>query len=107
LTRLLDAVRRGGRLAFPNGVEPAPRKRRGLSVKSYDATPGVREFERLGRAIEKARLDVPIAESYALERAARAHARIARGHVLGKIVLRIRGRSIGQLSPISSPRRRR
>jgi NADPH2:quinone reductase len=92
LTELLDAVRRGGRVAFPNGVEPAPRKRRGLSVQSYDATPGVREFERLGRAIEAARLKVPIAASYRLDQAARAHDRLAKGHVLGKIVLRIRGR---------------
>jgi NADPH2:quinone reductase len=92
LTRLLDAVRRGGRVAFPNGVEPAPRKRPGLAVQSYDATPGVREFERLGRAIEAARLEVPIAASYPLDQAARAHERLAQGHVLGKIVLRVRGR---------------
>jgi NADPH2:quinone reductase len=92
LTQLLDAVRRGGRVAFPNGVEPAPRKRRGLSVQSYDATPGVRELERLGRAIEAAHLKVPIAASYPLDQAARAHARLAKGHVPGKIVLRIRGR---------------
>ncbi len=90
LTRLLDAVRRGGRVAFPNGVEPAPRKRRGLSVESYDAAPGVREFERLTRAIEAARLKVPIAASYSLEQAAKAHERLAKGHILGKIVLRIR-----------------
>ena len=92
LTRLLDAVRRGGRIAFPNGIEPAPRKRRGLSVKSYDATPGVREFERLTRALEAARLRVPIAASYPLARAARAHQRLEKGHVLGRIVLRVRGR---------------
>ena len=91
LTRLLDAVRRGGRVAFPNGVEPAPRKRRGLTVKSYDATPGVREFERLRRAIDAARLRVPIAAEYPLAQAARAHQRLARGHVLGKVVLRVRG----------------
>jgi NADPH:quinone reductase-like Zn-dependent oxidoreductase len=98
LTRLLDAVRRGGRVAFPNGIEPAPRKRRGLSIKSYDATPGVREFERLGRAIAAARLKVPIAASYPLEEAAKAHERLAEHHLLGKIVLRVRRRS---------PRRRR
>jgi NADPH:quinone reductase-like Zn-dependent oxidoreductase len=92
LTQLLDAVRRGGRLAFPNGIEPVPRKRRGLSVKSYDATPGVREFERLGHAIDAARLEVPIAASYTLDRARNAHQRIEKGHVLGRIVLRIRGR---------------
>jgi NADPH:quinone reductase-like Zn-dependent oxidoreductase len=92
LTRLLDAVKRGGRVAFPNGVEPAPRNRPGRPIQSYDATAGVREFERLGRAIEAARLKVPIAASYPLQQASRAHQRLARGHVLGKIVLRIRGR---------------
>jgi NADPH2:quinone reductase len=92
LTRLLDAVRPGGRLVFPNGVEPAPRKRRGLSVDSFDATPGVREFDRLGKAIVKARLHVPIAEEFPLEHAAKAHARVEEGHVLGKVVLRIRTR---------------
>jgi NADPH:quinone reductase len=92
LTRLLDALRRGGRVAFPNGVEPAPRKRRGVKVNSYDAAPGVREFERLGRAVEAARLKPPIAASFPLGQAAKAHQRLANGHVLGRIVLRIRGR---------------
>jgi NADPH2:quinone reductase len=90
LTRLLATVKRGGRVAFPNGVEPAPRKRRGVEVTAYDGTPGVREFERLGRAIEKARLKVPIAAAYPLEQAASAHKRLAKGHVLGRIVLRMR-----------------
>ena len=58
----------------------------------YGLTPGVREFERLGRAIEAARLEVPIAASYPLARAAKAHARLAKGHVLGKIVLRVSDR---------------
>jgi NADPH2:quinone reductase len=92
LTRLLDAVRPGGRLVFPNGVEPAPRKRRGLSVESYDAAPGTRALERLGRAIVKARADVRITDEFRLEQAAKAHARVEQGHVLGKIVLRIRMR---------------
>jgi NADPH:quinone reductase-like Zn-dependent oxidoreductase len=92
LTRLLDTLKRGGRVAFPNGVEPAPRKRRGIKILAYDGTPGVREFERLGRAIEKAQLKVPIAASYSLARAAAAHQRLVNGHVLGKIVLRVRSR---------------
>jgi NADPH:quinone reductase-like Zn-dependent oxidoreductase len=92
LARLLDGVGHGGRVAFPTGVEPAPRKRRGVSVQSYDATPGAREFERLGRAVDAARLKVPIAASFGLDQAARAHQRLAEGHVLGKVVLRVRGR---------------
>ena len=89
LTRLPDAMRRGGRIAYPNGVEPAPRKRRGIRVLAYDGEAGVRAFERLGKAIEEARLKVPIAASYPLGRAVAAHARLAKGHVLGKIVLRV------------------
>jgi len=94
LTRLLAAVRRGGRLAYPNGVGPRPRKRRGLAIRSYDGATGVREFERLGRAIEAARLRVPIAAVFPLARAARAHERLAKRHVLGKVVLRIRRRGL-------------
>jgi NADPH:quinone reductase-like Zn-dependent oxidoreductase len=90
LEQLIETVRRGGRVAFPNGVEPAPRKRRGISIESYDATAGIREFERLGRAIEAARLQVPIAASFPLAQASRAHERLAKGHVLGKIVLAVR-----------------
>ncbi len=88
--RCLDALRPGGRAAYPNGVEPEPRKRRDVSLVSYDATPGVREFQRLNRAVEEAQLEVPIAAEYSLDRASRAHERLERGHVPGRIVLRIR-----------------
>lgn len=90
LTSCTDALRRGGRLAYPHGVEPAPRKRSGIKVIAYDAVPGVREFKRLNSAVKAARLKVPIAAAYPLAQAAKAHQRLAPGHVLGKIVLRIR-----------------
>src|ERR687887_483294 len=90
LTRALDLLRKGGRVAHPNGIEPAPKKRRGLKFTAYDGEPGVREFERLAAAIEQAKLQIPLAESFELSEAARAHARLGKGHVLGKIVLRIR-----------------
>jgi NADPH:quinone reductase-like Zn-dependent oxidoreductase len=90
LTRCLDAVRRGGRLAYPTGIEPQPRKRRGLEIIPYDAVVGPREFDRMRRAVEASKLQVPIAASYPLGQAAQAHRRIAAGHVLGKIVLRVK-----------------
>ena len=90
LERCLDALRPGGRCAYPNGVEPEPEKRPGIEIMSYDAAAGVREFERLGRAVEDAKLRAPIAAAYPLEDAAKAHERLAEGHVLGKVVLRIR-----------------
>jgi NADPH2:quinone reductase len=88
LEECLEAVKPGGRLAYPNGVEPVPKKRRGIKIIPYDAVSGVREFERLNRAIEAARIKVPIAAAYPLAEASKAHEHIERGHVLGKIVLR-------------------
>jgi NADPH:quinone reductase-like Zn-dependent oxidoreductase len=86
----IGAVRDGGRVAYPNGVEPPPKRRRGIKIQAYDAVPGVREFEHLTKAVEASRLRIPIAARFPLEEAARAHQQIARGHTLGKIVLRIR-----------------
>ena len=88
LERCLDTLRPGGRLAYPNGIDPEPKKRPKIEIIPYDAVPGVREFDRLGRAVEAARLQVPIAAAYPLADAAKAHERLAAGHVLGKIVLR-------------------
>jgi NADPH:quinone reductase-like Zn-dependent oxidoreductase len=91
LERCVDVLRPGGRLAYPNGVEPAPRKRQGIRIVPYDAVAGVREFTALGLAVEAAKLQVPIAGRFSLGDAARAHQRLAKGHVLGKIVLRSNG----------------
>jgi NADPH:quinone reductase len=90
LEECLEHVRAGGRVAYPNGVEPAPRSRRRLSVIAYDAVAGRRELARLEHAVQQARLEVPIAARYPLGRAAAAHARLERGHVLGRIVLQTR-----------------
>jgi NADPH:quinone reductase-like Zn-dependent oxidoreductase len=89
LTRCLNTLRRGGRVAHPNGISPVPRQRRGLSIITYDAEAGIRQFERLDRAMREAKLQILIAKTYTLANAVRAHQRIAEGHVLGKIVLRV------------------
>jgi NADPH:quinone reductase len=91
LSECLEALKkRGGRLVYPNGVEPAPRKRKGVRTIAYDGTPGVREFERLNRAVERAKLNVPISKTYLLARARDAYRTAAEGHVVGKVTLRIR-----------------
>src|SRR5436305_1556880 len=76
-----------GRVAYPNGIEPEPRKRKGLKIKSYDAENEPRHFEQLNAAMTEGRIEVPIAEVFPLGEAGRAHERLARGHILGKIVL--------------------
>jgi NADPH:quinone reductase-like Zn-dependent oxidoreductase len=90
LTECIEALRPGGRVAYPNGVEPAPRKRSGIKVVSYDGISGAREFERLNSAVDAAKLRVPIAAVFPLTQAAKAHQRVQAGHFLGKIVLSIR-----------------
>jgi NADPH:quinone reductase-like Zn-dependent oxidoreductase len=90
LERCLDALRPGGRAAFPSGVRPEPKPRAGVSIVRYDAIAGAQEFERLNQAIVAAKLQVPIAAEYPLADAAKAQERLEAGHVLGKVVLQIR-----------------
>lgn len=90
LERAIEALHRDGRLAYPNGINPEPTKRHGIKVIPYDGISGVREFERLNRAATEAKLRVPIAERFPLTAAAKAHERLAEGHVLGKTVLKTR-----------------
>ncbi len=73
-----------------NGGEPLPPKRRGIEMIGYDVEAGPAQFRRLGAAVEKAKLKVPITASFPLAEAAKAHERIGSGHVIGKIVLRVR-----------------
>lgn len=89
LERCSDQLRSGGRLAFPSGVEPEPRKRPKIEVAAYDAIAGVGEFEALNKAVDAARLQVVIADTYPLEEARLAHERLKRGHVVGKLTLKI------------------
>lgn len=83
-------LRAGGRLAYPDGVQPEPKPREGVRISSYNAIPGAAQYARLNRAIEGMKFEVPIAGQYPLAEAAAAHERLAAGHVLGKLVLRIR-----------------
>jgi NADPH:quinone reductase-like Zn-dependent oxidoreductase len=89
LEQCIDALKRGGRLAYPNGVEPEPKKRKGIKPLTYDAVPGVRQFSQLNRAVEAGKVKVVIPAAFALDDAADAHKRIQAGHVLGKIVLKV------------------
>ena len=89
LERCIDQVVEGGRVAYPNGVEPEPRKRPKVRMIPYDAKVGHEEFERLNRAVIESRLRVVIADKFRLEDAAKAHARLEQGHVVGRIVLQI------------------
>jgi len=89
LERLLDLVPRGGRVVYPNGVDPEPQKRPGVRVKGYDAATGADKFSQLARAAERARLRVPIAATFPVAHAADAHRRLD-DHVLGRVAIAVR-----------------
>lgn len=83
----LTAVRDGGRVAHPNGVEPAPKAPPGVKVSAYDGEPDHQIIDRLNRLIEAGPFEVHIAHTFPLEQAADAH-RALDEHHLGKLALR-------------------
>jgi NADPH:quinone reductase-like Zn-dependent oxidoreductase len=90
LEKCIDQLVADGRVAYPNGIEPEPRKRPKVRMIPYDAVGGRAPFERLNRAVAEAGLKVVIEKVYKLDQAAEAHARVEQGHVVGRVVLQIR-----------------
>ncbi len=88
LAPALALVRQGGRVAHPNGVEPAPRAPEGVTLLAYDGEPGREVLERLNRLVAAGPFHVELGRVYRLEDAARAHREIE-GHHLGKLAFRI------------------
>jgi NADPH2:quinone reductase len=89
LERCLDLLRAGAPVAFPNGIEPEPpRRRKTIRLMPYDVVANRQWFARLERGITQGGIEVPIAGVFPLARAADAHRRLERGHINGRLVLR-------------------
>jgi NADPH:quinone reductase len=90
--KALTAMCAGGRVAYPNGVEPTPEPLSGIDAKSYDGMPDPQAIEKLNRLIESSGppetepFKVHVARSFPLDRAAEAHQALEE-HYLGKLVL--------------------
>jgi NADPH:quinone reductase-like Zn-dependent oxidoreductase len=84
---VLAHLKRGSRLAFPNGVEPEPTVPPGIARRSYDGEPGPEVFERLNALIAQGPFHVEV-KAYPLEEAAQAHRDVEQHH-LGKLALRM------------------
>jgi NADPH2:quinone reductase len=80
--RATAAVRDGGRIAFPNGVTPAPKAR--FAVQSFDASRTAEAFASLAAS----RFEVHVDRVYPLEQVADAH-RALEKHYVGKLALRV------------------
>jgi NADPH:quinone reductase len=84
----LRAIRKGGRVAYPKGVEPVPRARDGLRMQSYDSDPDHELLGRLNRIFEAGKLEAYVSQTFELGQAAAAHRAIEKHH-LGKLALHI------------------
>jgi NADPH:quinone reductase-like Zn-dependent oxidoreductase len=85
----LATMKRGARVAYPNGVEPEPRAPKGVRVRSYDGNPSREAFDRLNHLIGRKPFHVELARVYPLEEAASAHRQIEKHH-LGKLAFEMR-----------------
>jgi NADPH:quinone reductase-like Zn-dependent oxidoreductase len=90
LEKFAQQLVENGRLAYPNGVTPEPRKRSRVRTIAYDAVATPEKFEQLNRAVAESHLKAVIAKTYKLEEAAQAHERLEQGQVIGRIALQIR-----------------
>jgi NADPH2:quinone reductase len=88
LDRALGTLKQGGRVAYPNGVEPAPKPPRGVALQSYDGTPSREAFERLNQLIEPGPFHVELGRVYKLAQAGEAHRHIEEHHP-GKLAFRV------------------
>ncbi len=73
LMEALKEVKKGGHIAYPNGVEPEPEGLPGVGVHAYDGLPSPEAFERLNGLIGQGSFHVEISRTYLLEEAAQAH----------------------------------
>jgi NADPH:quinone reductase-like Zn-dependent oxidoreductase len=84
--KVLSTLRQGGRAAYPNGVEPIPKERDGITIQSYNGQYAPPPFEKLNSLIEAGPFEVRVARTFNLDQAADAQ-RALEDHYLGKLAL--------------------
>jgi NADPH:quinone reductase len=86
--QVLTTLKKGARVAYPNGVEPEPKVRSDIQVTSYDGSPEAEVVSKLNRLIGSAPFEVHVARTYRLEDAAQALEAL-KEHYLGKLALKV------------------
>ena len=86
--RVLSAIRRGGRVAYPNGVMPEPHGPSGVQIEAYDGEANPALIRRLNSLIEAGPFEVHVDRAFPLEEVVKAQKALDEHH-LGKIALRV------------------
>jgi NADPH2:quinone reductase len=85
--RSFEALAKAGRVAHPNGVEPAPQPRPGIKIENYDGEPTPENIKKLNELVEQGPFEVMISREFPLNQVNEAHQAMEK-HFLGKFVLR-------------------
>lgn len=86
--RELQAIRHGGIVAWPNGVEPVPVVGKGVHRKAYDGEDTRRAFQRLNELIARGPFHIELSRRYPLDLAAQA-LRDVQHHHIGKLAIEV------------------
>jgi len=94
LDEALKYLKEGGKIAYPNGVEPIPEVRADVKVIAYDGVPNMEIFDHLNELIETGKFTVEISRTYAMDEMGQAMKDVQKHH-LGKHALGLRpGRKV-------------
>jgi NADPH:quinone reductase-like Zn-dependent oxidoreductase len=91
--RFLHTINRGGALfpIFPLGFSGADEAQKlGVTVSTTQVRSSGAQLAKVGQLLEAGTVRVSVERSYALADARKAHERAARGHIRGKLVLKVR-----------------
>jgi NADPH:quinone reductase len=86
LDTAIAAIRQGGRLAFPNGVQPPPKAGSRVEVVAYNGTPDRQTFDQLNALIEKGPFIVQVDRTFPIAEVVKATSATEEHH-LGRMVL--------------------
>lgn len=86
--QVLTAMRDGGRVAYPNGVNPIPEVPTGVELQAFNGEASPEIFAKLNRLIDSGPFTVHIDRMFPLDQAADAH-RALDEHYLGRIALKV------------------
>jgi NADPH:quinone reductase-like Zn-dependent oxidoreductase len=89
LAEALKQIKKGGTIAYPEGVEPEPEGPAGVKVRAFNGPSDPETFDRLNDLVAQGPFRVEVSRTYRLEDLPRAHRDVLKHH-LGKSVVKPR-----------------
>ncbi len=86
--KALTAIKKGGGVAYPHGVELKGQVRPDIEITTYDGWPDQQAIDKLNHLIQAGQFEVHVAHAFQLEEAVDAHKALST-HYLGKLALRL------------------